>query len=388
MDTKQIAELTNAVSQEVLGESALVKEDLSNIVDIGAAVFDNNSFDRFVKSLVDHVGRMVFVDRVYRGRVPSVIRDGWEYGAVLEKLACELPDAQENESWELESGASYDPNVFIAPVITSRFYNKKVTFEVQLSIVERQFRSAMSTGSQAASFIAMIFNAIENAMTIKLDALIMRAICNMIGETVYDDYGANAITGSSGVKAVNVLYLYNQTVAAGDALTAANCMQSPAFLRFASNLMKMYKDRLSVESTLFNIDGKARFTPADRLHFVVLSEFAAGVESYLQSDTFHDEMVALPNYESVPFWQGSGTGYAFTDTGKVYITTASNHDETVTGVLGVMFDSDAVAVCNMDRRTTSNYNPKGEFTNNWFKMDCQYLNSLQENFVVFFAAAA
>ena len=372
----------------MLGESALVKEDLSNIVDIGAAVFDNNSFDRFVKSLVDHVGRMVFVDRVYRGRVPSVIRDGWEYGAVLEKLACELPDAQENESWELESGASYDPNVFIAPVITSRFYNKKVTFEVQLSIVERQFRSAMSTGSQAASFIAMIFNAIENAMTIKLDALIMRAICNMIGETVYDDYGANAITGSSGVKAVNVLYLYNQTVAAGDALTAANCMQSPAFLRFASNLMKMYKDRLSVESTLFNIDGKARFTPADRLHFVVLSEFAAGVESYLQSDTFHDEMVALPNYESVPFWQGSGTGYAFTDTGKVYITTASNHDETVTGVLGVMFDSDAVAVCNMDRRTTSNYNPKGEFTNNWFKMDCQYLNSLQENFVVFFAAAA
>lgn len=388
MDIKQIAELTNTVSQEVLGESALVKEDLSNIVDIGAAVFDNNSFDRFVKSLVDHVGRMVFVDRVYRGRVPSVIRDGWEYGAVLEKLACELPDAQENESWELESGASYDPNVFIAPVITSRFYNKKVTFEVQLSIVERQFRSAMSTGSQAASFIAMIFNAIENAMTIKLDALIMRAICNMIGETVYDDYGANAITGSSGVKAVNVLYLYNQTVAAGDALTAANCMQSPAFLRFASNLMKMYKDRLSVESTLFNIDGKARFTPADRLHFVVLSEFAAGVESYLQSDTFHDEMVALPNYESVPFWQGSGTGYAFTDTGKVYITTASNHDETVTGVLGVMFDSDAVAVCNMDRRTTSNYNPKGEFTNNWFKMDCQYLNSLQENFVVFFAAAA
>ena len=388
MDIKQIAELTNAVSQEVLGESALVKEDLSNIVDIGTAVFDNNSFDRFVKSLVDHVGRMVFVDRVYRGRVPSVIRDGWEYGAVLEKLACELPDAQENESWELESGASYDPNVFIAPVITSRFYNKKVTFEVQLSIVERQFRSAMSTGSQAASFIAMIFNAIENAMTIKLDALIMRAICNMIGETVYDDYGANALTGSSGVKAVNVLYLYNQTVAAGDALTAANCMQSPAFLRFASNLMKMYKDRLSVESTLFNIDGKARFTPADRLHFVVLSEFAAGVESYLQSDTFHDEMVALPNYESVPFWQGSGTGYAFTDTGKVYITTASNHDETVTGVLGVMFDSDAVAVCNMDRRTTSNYNPKGEFTNNWFKMDCQYLNSLQENFVVFFAAAS
>ena len=388
MEMKQIYEIVNTVSQEVLGETALVQEDLGNIVDIGTAVFDNNSFDKFVRSLVDHIGRVVFVDRVYRGRVPSIVRDGWEYGAVLEKLACKLPEAQENESWELQSGTSYDPNVFIAPVVTAHFYNKKVTFEIQISIVERQFRSAFSSGSQAASFIAMIFNAIENSMTIKLDALIMRTICNMIGETVYDDFGANAITGGTGVKAVNVLYLYNQTVAEADALTAANCMQSPAFLRFASNLMKMYKDRLAVESTLFNIDGEPRFTPADRLHFVVLSEFAAGVESYLQSDTFHDEMVALPEYESVPFWQGSGTGYAFTDTGKVYVTTASNHAETVTGVLGVMFDSDAAAVCNMDRRTTSQYNAKGEFTNNFFKMDCQYLNSLQENFVVFFAAAA
>ena len=388
MEMKQIYQIVNTVSQEVLGESVLVQEDLGNIVDIGTAVFDNNSFDKFVRSLVDHIGRVVFVDRVYRGRVPSIVRDGWEYGAVLEKLACKLPEAQENESWELQSGTSYDPNVFIAPVVTAHFYNKKVTFEIQISIVERQFRSAFSSGSQAASFIAMIFNAIENSMTIKLDALIMRTICNMIGETVYDDFGANAITGGTGVKAVNVLYLYNQTVAEADALTAANCMQSPAFLRFASNLMKMYKDRLAVESTLFNIDGEPRFTPADRLHFVVLSEFAAGVESYLQSDTFHDEMVALPEYESVPFWQGSGTGYAFTDTGKVYVTTASNHAETVTGVLGVMFDSDAAAVCNMDRRTTSQYNAKGEFTNNFFKMDCQYLNSLQENFVVFFAAAA
>ena len=388
MEMKQIHEIVNTVSQEVLGETALVQEDLGNIVDIGQAVFDNNSFDAYVRSLVDHIGRVVFVNRTYRGRVPSVVRDGWEYGAVLEKLACELPDAQENESWELNSGTSYDPNVFIAPVITAHFYNKKVTFEIQMSTVEKQFKSAFSSGSQAAAFIAMIFNAIENSMTIKLDALIMRAICNMIGETVYSDFGANAITGGSHAKAVNVLYLYNQTVDAADALTAANCMNSPAFLRFATTLMSMYKDRLAVESTLFNVDAKPRFTPADRLHFVVLSEFAAGVKAYLQSDTFHDEMVSLPEHEVVPFWQGSGTGFGFTDTSKVYITTASNHAETVTGVLGVMFDSDAVAVCNMDRRTTSLYNPKGEFTNTWFKMDCQYLNSMQENFVVFFVAAA
>ena len=389
MDIKQIAGLTNNVSAEVLGESApVVDENLGNIVDVGTAVFNANSFDAFVRTLVDKVGRMVFVDRVYRGRVPSVIRDGWEYGACLQKLQCELPDAQENDAWELQSGTSYDTQVFLAPVISTNYYNLRVTFEIQMSTVEMQLKSAFNNATQAASFIAMIYNAIENSMTIKLDALIMRAIDNIIVETVYDDFGANAITGGSGVKAVNVLYLYNQTVDPSDALTASNCMQSPAFLRFATNLMSMYKDRLAVESSLFNIDGKPRFTPADRLHFVVLSEFAAGVKSYLQSDTFHDEMVALPEHEVVPFWQGSGTDYAFSNTGKIDVVTASNHNIQVTGVLGVMFDSDAVAVCNMNRYTTSAYNARGMFTNTWFKMDAAYMNSFQENCVVFFAAAA
>lgn len=386
MDIKQIYSIINTVTSEVLGESAVVSEDLGNIVDIGNAVFDNNSFDKYVRTLVDHIGRVVFVDRVYRGRVPSVIKTGWEFGAVLEKVACELPDAQENETWELENNTSYDPNVFISPSITAHFYNKKVTFEIQMSIVERQFKSAFSNATQASAFVAMIFNAIENAMTIKLDALIMRAINNMIAETVYDDFGANSQSASSGVKAVNVLYLYNQTVAEADALTSSTCMQSPEFLRFASNLMSMYKDRLSVESKLFNVDGKARFTPADKLHYVVLSEFDAGVKSYLQSDTYHDEMVALPSHEVVPFWQGSGTGFAFSDTSKIYVTTASNHAITVNGVIGVMFDDDAVVVANMDRKVTSLYNPKGEFVNYWYKMDSQYINSLQENFVVFFVA--
>lgn len=388
MEMKQIYGIINDVTSEVLGESVLLKEDMSNLVDIGTAVFDNNSFDKYVKSLIDHIGKVVFVDRKYRGRVPSVLMEGWEYGAVLEKISCELPEATENESWELTAGTSYDPNVFTPPEITAHFYNKRVTFEIPISIVEKQFRSAFSNASQGASFIAMIFNAIENSMTIKLDALIMRAIANMIGETVYDDFGANAITGGSHVKAVNVLYLYNDFVGNDNAITADQMCKTPEFIRFAVNLMSMYKDRLASESTLFNVDGKARFTPSDRLHFVVLSEFDAGAKAYLQSDTYHDELVALPDHEVVPYWQGSGTGFAFTDTAKVYITTASGHDETVTGILGVMFDTDAVAVANFDRRTTSQYNAKGEFTNNWFKMDAGYLNSLQENFVVFYGAVA
>lgn len=388
MNMVQAYGIINDVTKEVLGESVLLKEDMSNIVDIGTAVFNTDSFDHYTKSLIDHIGRVVFVDRKYRGRVPSILMEGWEFGACLQKVSCELPDATENESWELEAGTSYDENIFTPPVISNRFYQKRITFEVPISITEVQFKSAFSNASEASSFIAMIYTAVENTMTIKLDALIMRAIANMIGETVYDDFGANAITGGTHVKAVNVLYLYNQFVGSDNAITADEMCKTPEFIRFAINLMTMYKDRMASESTLFNVDGKARFTPEDRLHFVVLSEFASGAKAYLQSDTYHEELVSLPKHEVVPYWQGSGTGFAFTDTSKVYITTASGHDETVTGVLGVMFDSDACAVTNMNRRTTSKYNAKGEFTNLWYKMDAGYLNSLQENFVVFYGASA
>ena len=33
----------------------------------------------------------------------------------------------------------------------------------------------------------MLYNAVENSMTIKIDSLIMRTINNMIAETVYND---------------------------------------------------------------------------------------------------------------------------------------------------------------------------------------------------------
>ena len=388
MEIKQIASIINEVTAEVLGESVLVQEDLSNIVDVGTAVFNASSFDKYCKSLIDHVGKVVFVNRKYRGRVPSILMDGWEYGAVLEKIATDVPDCEDNESWELEDGTSYDPNVFNAPSVSAHFYNKRVTFQCKLSTVSEQFKSAFSDATQGASFIAMLFNSIETSMTVKLDALIMRTIANMIAETVYDDFGANAITGGSHVKAVNLLYLYNDMVGEGNTITAGEMCTNPEFIRFAINIMNMYKDRLASLSTLFNIDGKARFTPEDRLHFVVLSEFDAGAKAYLQSDSYHADLVSLPKHEVVPYWQGSGTGFAFADTSKVYVTDADSHNVTVTGVLAVMFDSDACAVTNMNRRTTAQYNARGEFTNTWFKMDAGYLNSFQENFVVFFGASA
>ena len=380
MEVKQIYTLANNATSEVLGESVLLKEDLSNLVDIGTAVFNANAVDKYVKSLVNHIGKVIFVNRPYAGGAPSVLMDGWEFGSVLEKIQAELPAAQENESWELEDGQSYDPNIFYKPQVSAKFYNSKVTFEIPMSFTELQVKQSFSSAEQLNGFISMLYNAVDKAMTVKLDGLVMRTINNMIGETIYD-----ATTNSTDVRAVNLLSLYNTkfptaTITADDALT------TPEFIRFAALQMGLYADRMKKISSLFNVGGKARFTPSDLLHIVALSDFQKAADVYLQSDTYHDEFTRLPQAESVPYWQGSGTGYAFADTSKIHITTSSGHDVEQGGILAVMFDRDALGVTNLDRRVTTNYNAKAEFYNNFYKFDAGYFNDLNENFVVFYIA--
>ena len=384
MDVKQIYQLVNSATQEVLGESALLKEDLGNLVDIGTALFNANAVDAYARKLVNHVGRMVFVNRPYAGGVPSVLMDSWLYGSVLEKVSAEMPEATENESWDLEDGASYDPNVFHKPTVAVKFYNKKVTFEIEMSFTELQLRQSFSSAEQMNGFLSMIYAAVDKSMTVKIDSLIMRTINNMIGETVYAETSGGSISSRTGNKAVNLLYMYNQQYS--KSLTAAACLTDPDFIRYAAYIMGLYESRLSKISSLFNVGGEARFTPADMLHVVTLADFRKAAAVFLQSDTFNQDLVSLPRSEEVPYWQGSGTGYAFSDTGKVYITTASGHDVTVTGVLGIMFDRDALGVTNLDRRVTTNYNAKAEFYNNFYKFDCGSFNDTAENFVVFYAA--
>ena len=384
MEVTQIRTLVNNATKEILGEESILTEDLSNVVDIGNEIFNANAVDKYVKSLVNHIGKVIFVDRVYKGSAPSVLMDGWEFGSVLEKIQAELPQATENESWELVDGQSYDPNVFYKPVVSAKFFNSKVTFEVPLSFTEKQVKQSFSSVAQLNGFISMLYNSVDKSMTVKLDALIMRTINNMIGETVFDEYGAESQSTSSGVRAVNLLKLYNTRYSTN--ISAANAITTPEFIRYASYIIGMYKDRLSKMSTLFNIGGKERFTPEDMLHLVMLSDFEKASNAFLQSDVYHDIYTKLPNAETVPYWQGSGTSYAFNDVSQIKVKTSGNHTITVNGIIAVMFDRDALGVCNEDRRVTTNYNAKAEFYTNFYKFDAGYFNDLNENFVVFFVA--
>lgn len=389
MEVKQIYEIMNSISEELLGEKGLVKEDLSNIVELGQQFESVVGLDNYVRKLPDHIGKVIFVSRRYQGRVPSVLYDNWIYGSICEKIFARIPEAVENEDWSLESGTSYDPNIFTAPDVSGSFWNMRTCFEIDRSITEDQVKSSFSNVTQLNGFLSMIQVAIENSLTIKLDALIMRTINNMVGETMYAEVPGGTYTGRSGVKAVNLLYLYNVAMygsSTSDYLTASAALHTPEFIRFASMTMANYIDRLKVASNLFNIGGETRFTPDDMLHVVMLSEFKNAAGTYLQSDTFHNEYTALPEAESVVYWQGSGTNYGFDSTSEIKIKTASGHDVDVSGVVAVMFDRDALGVCCQERKVNTHYNEKASFWNYFYKQFAGYFNDTNENFVCFYIA--
>lgn len=393
MKVTQVYELLNTTAKETLGESAVVNEDLSNVVDVGIQLSDPENVDKYVKKLINHIGRVIFVDRTYGGSAPNIMKEGWEYGSILQKIDSELPESQENESWNLVDGQRYDQDVFKAPKVTSKFFNSKITYEIAMSFAHRQVKQSFSSASQLNAFFSMIETKIRTRKTIDYDNLIMRTINNFIAATLYDAYGAGAnYGGATHTRARNLLLEYNQM--AGTDLQVNHCLTDLNFLKYATMQIMLASSRMEKISKMFNIGGRERFTPKRLQHLVTLSEFNKAADMYLQADTYHNEFVKLEKSAEIAYWQGSGTDYGFDSVSKINVTTknpadifsASNITVEASGILAVLFDNDAMAVCNEDDRVTSHPNQRAEFVNNWYKSDAQYYNDYNENGIVFFVA--
>ena len=375
MKVTQIKDLVNGSLKEINGSSEVLKEDLSNVIDIGKDLINNDDIDNFVKKLVDRVGKTVFNDRLYQGSAPSVLMDAWEFGSIVEKVDADLPNVEENDSWNLQDGKSYDQDIFYQPKVSAKFFNSKITFDIPMSFTKMQVKSAFNSATELNSFLSMLMTKVQNALTVHLDGLIMKTINNFTAQVVH---------ANKGLQAVNLLSLYNATT--GETLTSAKALTSPAFIKFANLTINSYRDRIAKMSKLFNNGGVNKFTPLANQHLVVLSDFASASKVYLEADTYNQDNVKISNYDSVPYWQGTGTKYGFNDISKidVAIKDGSTTTEVVqTGILGVLFDTNALGVSCQNPRTTTAVNARAEFYTNFNKYDAMYYNDLNENFIVF-----
>lgn len=374
MNVTQMSTILNELVNQKLGENEIAAIDLTNVVGMGTALGEAIGYDNLVKAIADKVGYTILVNREYTSVFPDIHLRDYEYGSILEKIRVDLPDSTANATWGLNRGDTPNQFEFQPPTVTAKYWNQKNTFSIWYSYSNVQLKEAFQNETTLLAFFSAIENAIRQAITIREEANTSIAICNF------------ALTKSKRNNAcVNLLEVYNTETNAS--LTLANCRRDKEFLRFCAKTIMLYKKRLNSMSTLFNVDGVKTFTPDDHMRFVMLDEFNKDMEIYLESDTFHNEMVALSGFETVPYWQGTGTNYSFADISQMNMKLDGDEQATVlNNVVGVIFDIEAVNINNTNYRVTSAYNAKGEFFNYFHKYDYMLFNDFAENGVIFYLA--
>jgi hypothetical protein len=381
MKINQIASLLNSINSEMTGEVAIdtVNEDLSNIVDVGTQLTQGqvditNFFESYGRKLIDKVGRVVVVDRTYKSSAPDIQRDSWEYGSVMEKIRVSVNELANDTTWSLNRGDKPDQFEYQPATLSAKYFDDYDVFMTQISLPEKLLQSAFKSPADMGKLIAAIENRVQMKLAISRDNLIRRTINNLIAEKIK----AN--------KDINLLAMYNTQ--AGTSLTPNAAIVNPTFLKFAVAQIMKYKKMLPEPSTLFGDDGYVNMTPEEYQKMILLDMFKQNCEVYMESGTFHNELVSLgDNFQTVPYWQGSGTNtnFNFNVLSGINVKCASDGTTTVatSGVIGVIFDRDACAVCMEDVQTTGIYAPKGRFYNYFHYTNARYMNDLAENVVVF-----
>lgn len=394
MTVEQIAQFTNDFMDEITGNSNVVQEDLSNIVDAGDTILSSASnVENFLHSMTDRIARFEISNRLFNIEFPSLYRSNYEWASAREVVDIDLLEAIDTQTWNLVDGQDYPTNLFYGASADVKFYNSKTTFTVPISITDIQVKTAFINRDEYISFFNGLEIAVRNTMTMKINALARRCINSLMGDTIYDDYAGGSLSASTGAKAINLLYLYNNTEnAGGTPLTTSDCWQDKAFLSFCAKTINNTASYMKAPSKVFNVNGRTKNTPKEYMHTILLQWFKSTLEFGLDASTFHDEYVTLKEngtLETTPFWQAIGTGsdaYTFDEISKINIVTADGNSVTAGGIVGVIYDHYACGITQENPRTTTHYVASAEFTNEWHKQDASYFENLNEQCVVFLVA--
>lgn len=411
MKYSQIADIMNDMTKQYLGEEhEIVQNDLSNVVTIGKDLADAQGYDIINKALVDRICNVMYMNRIYTPVMKSIYKDSFEYGNIQNRIYIdELPEAQDNATFQVQDGQAVDQDKVTTIRWYSKSYSDKDAWEVPITIFDYQIRSAFTSAAELAAFVSFIESQVMTSISVKQSEAIMACINNFVGEIFYDldstAAGTGDYSGVSGSQGVNLLKLYNATLPAGETpLTKYQFMKSPEAIRASIKKFKDLMDDLPVLGTKYNLLGKPRFTPHDRMKVYAYAPFINSAAVYLQSDVWHNELTEIPfTYEKTPFWQQNAPRLIedatthqmrplteeeiFDFQTSISIKTGeTNHEVKASGILMIIADDWSMAVSSENQRTTSHYNAHGEYTNYWHKQDARYLNDLSQNVIVFFVA--
>ena len=376
-DVKQIYSILNDVAKQTLGTGAIAVVDTQSFISLGDKVLKSDTdTENFLSKLTDRIAKTVYSVRNYTGINKNLMREPFDYGVIVQKIHVEMPEAKENNAWKIgEQGYTPTYAPVIKPTVSQKLFNKLSTWEIDVTIPDFMLKTAFLNESSMATFIDAIFTAMNNAMVMCVDnnADLIRA--NFIG---------NKIHSAKANQSINLLAQYNTLTNAN--LTVASCLRDVDFLKWATMQISLWTKRMRVMSKLFNEDSNSKFTSGEYLVLDVLQDFASSTATFLQSDTYHKELVALPMYNEVPYWQGSGKTFAFADTSKISVKIDGTTEVTQGGIIAAAYDYNAIGTTINEPRSTTERNNKDEYTNYYNKATIGCFNDLGENGIVFYIA--
>ena len=371
----QIYSLINEISKQVFGEKAVSAIDTASFVQMGDTVFSSDTNkESYLNALVDRIGKTVISNRRYISEGENMVRHEFEFGCILQKIYVELPEAKENKAWEIgKPGYSPEYAPVIKPSAKQKLFNGISTWEIDVTIPDFMFKTAFTSPTAMATFVDAIFTAMDNMMEIAMENNANMTRANFI---------ANKLHNAGRCTAIDLLKQYNTLTNAG--LTKAAALRNTEFLKWATMQISLWINRMTKMSKLFNDEGYKRFTPKSDIVVDVLQDFASATESFLEADTYHKELVSLPGYNAVPYWQASGEDYDFASTSKIIVKIDGVNTITQDGIIACVYDYQAMGITMNDRRTSTERNNKDEYTNYYNKASIGYFNDLSENGIVFY----
>lgn len=379
----QIYNIVNSVAKMQYGAAQVTVVDTSSLIALGDSVLSSDATkDAFMGQLTDRIGKTIFSVRPYESADENVVKHSFDFGMALQKIYVDLPDTETNTSWEIgeeDFTPSFAP--VIKPTVREKLFVSLNTFEISVTIPDDILKTAFLSAEGMATMIDAIFMAVENRLEIAMESMVNLTRAAFI---------ARKLSASSKCGAINLLAAYNTQF--GTTVKAKDALYTPEFLRYAASQISLWTKRMRKMSSLFNDEtvstgnGYKRHTPAEDLVLTVLDDFAETTASYLQADTFHKELVALPRYNTVPYWQGSGQAFDFSSLSTVNVKIDANTTVNQSGVIAVAYDWQALGATINRKKTTTEYNGRSEYTNYYTKIERGLFNDMSENGVVFYIA--
>ena len=389
----QLAVVLNAITAQATGKTGIAAVDTSSFVTVGQEAL-KCGYDTLNTAISQVLGKTIFAVRPYTAKFKGLEMSEQQYGNSSRKLSPIDKDFENDPSIDpaqMVDGGSIDPFVISKPLVQQEnFYGTEV-YKKPLTIYDWQLDQAFSGPDQFGQFVSMMMQNASDMLEQARENTKRMTLVNLIG-AVLGHYAAN-----QNVKLVTEYNAY-LGLSGQSALTWAgikgDAEQYQRFMRFAYARIATVASMLTERSAKYHVSLPnkmiMRHTPYELQRLYMLGQERYDMEAQVLADAFHDNYLKYADVETVNFWQSINTPDTINVTPSYLVTSGENVGTVAkgaavnkSGIFAVLMDRDAAGVVQVNERTRTAYNARGEYTNYWFSAAMRYYNSFMENCVVF-----